>query len=165
MLPRRSSFEIRFSAPLRVIVTSRRSLTSATARSRASSVAPTYTSAARSATLRPCLAVVFAARTLAEAAWRVSFAAIVRLRRPVALVGAFAAVERPAARVVLRLRAVVLLRAVPVLRAVLVLEVLVRLAGVAFGVVVVLVVVFSAILLISPSLGAALSQSIELRTK
>ena len=55
----------------------------ATARSRASSVAPTYTSAARSATLRPCLAVVFAARTLAWAASRVSFAAIVRLRRAV----------------------------------------------------------------------------------
>jgi hypothetical protein len=132
VLPRRSNLPMRFSAPLRDVVASRRSVTRATARSRASSVAPTYTSAARSATLRPCLAVVFAARTLAWAASRVSLAAMVRLRRAVDLEGDFAAVERLAAverRVVVDLRAV-LLRAV-----------LLRLV----------VVVFSAILLISPS--------------
>ena len=72
-------------------------------------MAPTETSAARSATLRPCLAVVCAARTLAWAASRVSFAAIVRARRPVDFDGAFAEralAGRDAARVVLVLRAV-----------------------------------------------------------
>src|SRR5215218_7333342 len=119
--PRRSNFEIRLTAPLRDVVASRRS----------------FTSAARSATLRPCFAVVLAARTLAVAASRVSFAAIVRARRPVDFDGALAAVERPVARVVVVLRAV-LLRAV-----------LVRLAGVAFRVLVVVVVV-SAILVDQP---------------
>ena len=44
------------------------------------------------------MAVVFAARTLAWAASRVSFAAIVRRRRPVAVDGDLAAVERVAER-------------------------------------------------------------------
>src|SRR5262249_21987510 len=79
--------------------------------SRASSVAPTYTSAARSAMPRPCAAVVFAAVALALAASRVRFCAAVRVRRPVDLLGVFAAVLRLverglAARVVALLRAV-----------------------------------------------------------
>src|SRR5215217_1093409 len=144
VLPRRSNFEIRLSAPLRDVVASRRSVTRATARSRASRVAPTYTSAARSATLRPCFAVVLAARTLAVAASRVSFAAIVRARRPVDFDGALAAVERPLVAVE-RPEARVLV----VLRAVLLRAVLWRLAGVAFRVLVVVVVV-SAILVDQP---------------
>ena len=88
LLPRRSSLRSRRSAPLRVVSPRHAGRsTSATARSRASSVAPTDTSAARSATLRPCLTVVLAARTLAVAASRVSLAAIVLLRRPVDAVG------------------------------------------------------------------------------
>src|SRR4051794_7953207 len=76
-----------------------------TTRSRASMPAPTYTSAARSAMLRPCLAVVRAAVALALAAWRVWFLAVVRVRRPVDLLGALAAavlrveVDREALRV------------------------------------------------------------------
>jgi hypothetical protein len=50
-------------------------------------VAPTYTSAARSATLRPWAAVVFAALAWAAAASRVSFLATVRARRAVDLLG------------------------------------------------------------------------------
>jgi hypothetical protein len=62
------------------------------------------------------MAVVLAARTFASTASRVSFAAIVRLRRAVDADGDFAAV----ARVVVRLRGVVVrLRAVLDLRAVL----------------------------------------------
>jgi hypothetical protein len=82
--------------------------------SRASRVAPTYTSAARSATLRPWAAVVFAAFACACAASRVSLRAIVRWRRAVAVLGAFAAAVRRVVvrRAVLRrfagLRAVVL---------------------------------------------------------
>src|SRR5215218_10955095 len=132
VVPRRSNLPMRFSAAVRDVVTSRRLVTRSTARSRASSVAPTYTSAARSATLRPCLAVVCAARTSAATASRVSLAATVRLRRAVDFDGDLAAVERdaverPAARVVAGLRAVVLLRAV-----------LERFAGAAFAVLVVL---------------------------
>jgi hypothetical protein len=106
------------------------------------------------------LAVVFAARTLAEAASRVSLAAIVRLRRPVDFDGDLAAVERRAVRVEVLLRAVLVLRAAGLravllraagLRDVLLRAVLVRVAGVEFVVVVLVVVVFSAILLISPS--------------
>src|SRR5690242_13985190 len=92
-----------------------------TTRSRASKPAPTYTSAARSAMLRPCLAVVRAAVALALAAWRVWFFAVVRVRRPVDLLGALLAavlrveVERVVLRVdVLRVR--VDLARVPVLR-------------------------------------------------
>jgi hypothetical protein len=143
---------MRFSAPLRDVVASRRSPTRATARSRASSVAPTYTSAARSATLRPCFAVVFAARTLAWAASRVSFAAIVRVRRAVDFEGDLAAVERLAGRAPAGLRAVVLLRAV-LLRAAGLRVVLLR-----------VVVVFSAISADQPLLVCG-SKSIELRTK
>src|SRR4029079_10816338 len=73
-------------------------------------------SPARSATLRPCLAVVLAAVALALAASRVLFCAVVRVRRPVVVVGDLRAVEREAVprealRVVVLLRAV-LLRAV-----------------------------------------------------
>jgi hypothetical protein len=116
------------------------------------------TSAARSATLRPCLTVVLAARTLAAAASRVSVAAMVRLRRPVAFEGDLAAVERElvereaverepvereAARVLLPLlRAVLFERELLDVRAL-----LVRLAGVAL----VLLVVLSAMWWISPS--------------
>ena len=82
-------------------------------RSRASRTAPTYTRPARSATLRPCLAVVLAAVALALAASRVLFCAVVRVRRPVVVVGDLRAVEREAVprealRVVVLLRAVVL---------------------------------------------------------
>jgi hypothetical protein len=80
-------------------------------RSRASSVAPTYTSAARSAMPRPWAAVVFAAVALAWAASRVRFFAVVRLRRPVDLLGAFVVALRLVERV-LAARVVVLLRAV-----------------------------------------------------
>ncbi len=51
-------------------------------------------SPARSATLRPCLAVVLAAVALALAASRVLFWAVVRVRRPVVFDGDLAAVER-----------------------------------------------------------------------
>jgi hypothetical protein len=44
--------------------------------------------------LRPCLAVVRAARALACAAWRVSFLAVERVRRAVVLLGDLAAVLR-----------------------------------------------------------------------
>src|SRR5215210_8221637 len=84
-------------------------------RSRASSVAPTETSAARSARLRPCSAVTFAALVCALAAWRVLLAAVERVRRAVVFDGDLAAVVRAVPRDVL-LRAVllrtVLLRAV-----------------------------------------------------
>jgi hypothetical protein len=48
------------------------------------------TSAARSTTLRPCAAVVLAARVFAAAASAVRFLAVVRARRAVVLVGALA---------------------------------------------------------------------------
>src|SRR4051812_42778416 len=57
-------------------------------------VAPTDTSAARSARLRPCAAVVRAAVALADAAWRVVRAAVVRRRRAVVELGAFAVAPR-----------------------------------------------------------------------
>src|SRR3954453_23402559 len=98
-------------------------------RSRASRTLPTYTSAARSAMLRPWAAVVRAAWALADAAWRVWFLAVLRVRRPVDFAGDLAAVRvlgRDAVRVLLReavlrvvdLRAVLPVRAVD-LRAVL----------------------------------------------
>ena len=59
-------------------------------------------SPARSATLRPCLAVVLAAVALALAASRVLFWAVVRVRRPVVFDGDLAAVERVVLRVVVR---------------------------------------------------------------
>src|SRR3954451_4432496 len=65
-------------------------------------------SPARSATLRPCLAVVLAAVALALAASRVLFWAVLRVRRPVVFDGDLAAVER----VVLRLVRLVVPRAV-----------------------------------------------------
>src|SRR3954452_13150483 len=60
-------------------------------------------SPARSATLRPCLAVVLAAVALALAASRVLFCALLRVRRPVVFDGDLAAVERVVLRVVPRL--------------------------------------------------------------
>src|SRR4051812_29840281 len=61
--------------------------------------------------LRPCLAVVRAAVALAWAAWRVWFFAVVRVRRPVDLVGALAAaVLREVARVRVDLARVPVLR-------------------------------------------------------
>ena len=97
--------------PRRVVSASTTSVATSLTRSRASSTAPTYTRPARSATLRPCLAVVRAAVAFALAASRVLFCAVVRVRRPVVFVGDLRAVERDA---VLRdaLRVVVLLRAV-----------------------------------------------------
>src|SRR3954469_25553310 len=59
-------------------------------------------SPARSATLRPCLAVVLAAVALALAASRVLFWAVERVRRPVVFDGDLAAVERVVLRVVVR---------------------------------------------------------------
>src|SRR4051812_3826236 len=59
-------------------------------------------SPARSATLRPCLAVVLAAVALALAASRVLFSAVERVRRPVVFDGDLAAVERVVLRVVVR---------------------------------------------------------------
>src|SRR3954451_230376 len=99
-------------------------------RSRASRTPPTYTSAARSATPRPCAAVVFAARRLAVAAFCVWFLARVRVPFAALRDGVLAAVRVFARAAVLRVR-VVDLRAV-VLRAGL-------LRAVDFGVVVVLV--------------------------
>src|SRR5215207_5589591 len=55
-------------------------------------------SPARSATLRPCFAVVLAAAALALAASRVLFCAVVRVRRPVVFVGDLRAVERVVVR-------------------------------------------------------------------
>src|SRR6185295_15023367 len=66
---------------------------------------------------RPWAAVVFAAVALAWAASRVRFVAVVRVRRPVDLLGAFAPVLRLVERV-LAARVVVVLRAVELLRAV-----------------------------------------------
>src|SRR3954466_13769527 len=89
-------------------------------RSRASRTPPTYTSAARSAAVRPCAAVVFAARAFAVAARWVWFLARVRVPFAVLRDGALAAVRVLARAAVVRvvdLRAV-LLRAV-LLRAVL----------------------------------------------
>src|SRR5688572_16937886 len=93
------------------------------ARSRTLSVAPTETSAARSASPPPRFALTLAARALACAASRVSRVAVVRARRAVDRDGAVPRVERDAAvplaeRVVLRrgLELVPeLLRAVPAL--------------------------------------------------
>src|SRR3954451_3801616 len=59
-------------------------------------------SPARSATLRPCFAVVLAAVALALAASRVLFSAVERVRRPVVFDGDLAAVERVVLRVVVR---------------------------------------------------------------
>src|SRR5262245_58719726 len=81
-------------------------------RSRASRVAPTYTSAARSASPRPWAAVVFAAVVLAFAASRVRFLALVRVRRPVLLLGALTAVRRLVERVDARVREAAGLRVV-----------------------------------------------------
>src|SRR3954462_8296116 len=90
-----------------------------TTRSRASSVAPTYVSPARSASERPCSAVTRAARALAWAAERVCRAAVVRVRRPVDFDGVVAVVLR-----VVVVRRVVLRRVVLGLRADVRLEVL-----------------------------------------
>src|SRR3954468_1970509 len=72
-------------------------------RSRASSVAPTWESAARSASVPTCLPVRRAARWLALTASRVSFLACVRTRVAPVRVGVVRAVLRRAAG--LRLRA------------------------------------------------------------
>src|SRR5215217_3238095 len=94
------------SAAARVPNLSTRPVATPTTRSRASSVAPTYTSAARSAMLRPSAAVVFAAVACADAASRVRFLAAVRVRLAVVLLGDLAAVERVVDRVLVLLRAV-----------------------------------------------------------
>src|SRR3954470_1590735 len=62
-------------------------------RSRASRTLPTYTSAARSATLRPCSAVTLAAWALAEAALVASFFARVRVPLAAERDGALSAVR------------------------------------------------------------------------
>src|SRR3954468_23646276 len=90
--PRRS--RRRSVTPRRDVRVSTTSVATVVTRSRASTTAPTYTRPARSATLRPCLAVVLAARALACAAWRVWVLAVLRVRRPVVLVGDLRAVER-----------------------------------------------------------------------
>src|SRR3954453_6148428 len=138
--PRRS--RRRSVTPRRDVRVSTTSVATVVTRSRASTTAPTYTRPARSATLRPCLAVVLAARALACAAWRVWFLAVLRVRRPVVFVGDLRAVERlverddavprdvvreaverDALRVVVPLRAVLRLL-VPLLRLVVVLALL-----------------------------------------
>src|SRR3954452_9279610 len=137
--PRRS--RRRSVTPRRDVSVSTTPVATVVTRSRASTTAPTYTRPARSATLRPCLAVVLAARALACAAWRVSFLALLRARRPGVFVGDLRAVERLVERDALlrdvvreaverdALRVVVLLRAVlpllvPLLRLVVLLELL-----------------------------------------
>src|SRR3954454_6895138 len=142
--PRRS--RRRSVTPGRDVRVSTTSVATVVTRSRASTTAPTYTRPARSATLRPCFAVVLAARALACAASRVWFLAVLRVRRPVVFVGDLRAVERlverdavlrelvpreavreaverDALRVVVLLRAV-LLRLVPLLRLAVLLELL-----------------------------------------
>jgi hypothetical protein len=91
------------------------------------------------------LAVVFAARTLAVAASRVSFAATVRCRRAVDFDGDLAPVERLVARVDVVFRVLVL-----------------RFAGVGFFVVVLMV---SAILVDQPLRVVLQVERIELGTK
>src|SRR3954447_13315675 len=141
--PRRS--RRRSVTPRRDVSVSATPVTTVVTRSRASTTAPTYTRPARSATFRPCLAVVLAARALACAAWRVSFLAVLRARRPVVFVGDLRAVERlverddavprdvvreaverDALRVVVPLRAVLrlLVPLLPLLRLVVLLELL-----------------------------------------
>ena len=85
-----------FSVFLRVLNVSATDSAAPTIRSRASSVAPMYVSAARSASDLPCSAVMRAARAWAEAASRVSFVACVRTRRPVLRDGVVAVVRRAA---------------------------------------------------------------------